>query len=540
MENVEGESASHSDPGNSNKFAKPSVNSTGSSARVRRPSVNSIGSELFGGFTRVGAGKKSFYQQSSNLDRILAQSRDSLGDASDLSEIHDGRTRLAASDIFDSAMGFFIVLNVIVIGVSCDLEPQWRGWTFIDMAFAAIFLFEVLIKNFTMTPRVYFFGPDKYWHVFEIMLVVFAILEVVITLSMEAQENTVQGFTIFRTLRLLRATRIARLCRLALFQELTILIKGTLGGVRILAWSSILLAIPLYSVALLFYETLGDSQDTGHGAESFSSVRLSFFTLFRCVIGSDCNDNEGRPIFALVAAYYGWVYGLLYGVLIFFMTLGLFNVIAAIFVENVVLGAKTSAQLVRRQKLRDRAFQAAKFGELVELFLSADARTHSNNGNWVTATPSTANRNEFAKGLSVEEMIERGKDFLITPELFELCRADTAFGEILSDLDVADDEQIDLFETLDVDRSGAIDMEELVDGISKLRGDARRSDVVGVNLKLQVIHKDMLAQFEEVSKAMKHFVKGVYVQQVLSGRHPSTKRRTQSVITDITPASGAI
>merc|ERR1712228_515227 len=43
-------------------------------------------------------------------------------------------------------------------------------------------------------------------------------------------------------------------------------------------------------------------------------------------------------------------------------------------------------------------------------------------------------------------------------------------------------DQLDLFETLDVDGGGTIDLEELIIGISKLRGEARRSDVVGVKL----------------------------------------------------------
>merc|ERR1712113_634610 len=99
---------------------------------------------------------------------------------------------------------------------------------------------------------------------------------------------------------------------------------------------------------------------------------MSFFTLFRCVMGGDCAENAGRPIFLEVTTIYGWWYGLIYCALVFFMTMGLFNVIGAIFVENVVTGAKTSNQLVKRQRLRDKVFFADKIHELLWLIIEID------------------------------------------------------------------------------------------------------------------------------------------------------------------------
>merc|ERR1712083_134016 len=70
----------------------------------------------------------------------------------------------------------------------------------------------------------------------------------------------------------------------------------------------------------------------------------------------------------------------------------------------------------------------------------------------------------------------------LTPEFFDELRTYSEFQEILRDLDIADEDQLDLFDTLDVDGGGTIDLEELITGIAKLRGDARRSDIVGVGL----------------------------------------------------------
>merc|ERR1712032_644215 len=75
----------------------------------------------------------------------------------------------------------------------------------------------------------------------------------------------------------------------------------------------------------------------------------------------------------------------------------------------------------------------------------------------------------------------------ITPSFFDQLRSFKEFQDILRDLDIADEDQLDLFETLDVDGGGTIDLEEFVVGLSRLRGDPRRSDIVSVNLIVRSI-----------------------------------------------------
>merc|ERR1711972_1022584 len=75
-------------------------------------------------------------------------------------------------------------------------------------------------------------------------------------------------------------------------------------------------------------------------------------------------------------------------------------------------------------------------------------------------------------------------------------RTYSEFQDVLRDLDVSDEDQLDLFDTLDVDGGGTIDLHELILGIRKLRGDARRSDIVGVGLIVRSI-QSALTKFEE-------------------------------------------
>merc|ERR1719277_2522410 len=79
----------------------------------------------------------------------------------------------------------------------------------------------------------------------------------------------------------------------------------------------------------------------------------------------------------------------------------------------------------------------------------------------------------------------------MTPEIFNQMRNSTTVQRIFEELDIADDDQSKLFETLDVDGSGTVDLEELCSGISKLRGDACRSDIITINFMLQNMQSEM-------------------------------------------------
>merc|ERR1711920_11789 len=194
----------------------------------------------------------------------------------------------------------------------------------------------------------------------------------------------------------------------------------------------------------------------------------------------DCTTYDGRPVFVLVSTHYGWVYGLLYCVVSLFMTFGLFNVIVAIYIENTMAAAKFNDEHQKRQRLLDKQMFTEKATQLVEFI-------------WRVNTPD-ASSGRKAMTLNEVSLID------LTPDFFEELRKYTEFQDILRDLDIADEDQLDLFDTLDVDGGGTIDLEELITGIAKLRGGARRSDIVGVGL---VVRSVQLAFNEFQDTAMK-------------------------------------
>lgn len=387
------------------------------------------------------------------------------------------------ASFFDMVMGGVIILNTITIGLSCDIGRTWDGWLYVDAAFAALFSFEAAAKMFVNGMSAFFAGPKRNWNVFELILVMFAVLEVTLSFVQKMQpvgaRDGVLDLNLFRVLRLIRITRVLRVCRLQVFGELMMMINGAIGGVRTLGWAIVLISVPIYMAGLVLRETLGNSAGDGDGAESFADLGQAMFTIFRCVVGGECSQRDGKPIFVLVSSSYGWGFGALYIVVMILMYFGLFNVITAIFVENTVAAAKTKE---RKEK-------------------------------WKNLTTTTqclvqAMWNQYClwKGRKVKIVFEDDLDEMLQMEITqdfweEMCN-NFQFQDFLRDLDIADEDRQDLFNILDVDGGGTIDLEELVTGIGLLRGDPRRSDILQLNILVRTTMQTCKDFFEEMTDAM--------------------------------------
>merc|ERR1711920_630931 len=92
---------------------------------------------------------------------------------------------------------------------------------------------------------------------------------------------------------------------------------------------------------------------------------------------------------------------------------------------------------------------------------------------------------------STEEMFEQTAGIEITPDIWHAIVEHPGAKEIFHDLEVADDDIINMFEVLDSDHSGTIDLGELVEGIAKLRGEARRSDIAAMFFMIKSLQSEM-------------------------------------------------
>jgi len=362
--------------------------------------------------------------------------------------------------LLDLVMSLIVVLNTMVIGISTDVHRSWKGWIVFDVFFALCYLSEFVVKIRLGGIRRFFCGQEIAMNMFDTGLLILAWVEVVFALVFGGRS----GASVLRLFRLVRITKVLRVCRLGMFADLLMMINGAIGSFKTLLYSVFLITVPLYVVSLFFHELLSEYSDEHLGAEEFGSLSLTIFNIFRCIIANECTNREGKPIFLRIVENYGWQYGLTYCFTVTFMTFGLFNVIVAIYVENIVTAAKFNSRQSKRKRLLDKDYFNDKCLELLRIVYEVQKRSG--------AEPS-------------------GADVCITPELLEQLFLKEDFTTILHDLDIADEDMIDLFETLDVNANGEVDMEELIIGLARLRGEFRRSDIIGVSLICRLMQEGM-------------------------------------------------
>merc|ERR1719162_973152 len=107
----------------------------------------------------------------------------------------------------------------------------------------------------------------------------------------------------------------------------------------------------------------------GEAYEEFSTMGAAMFTLFRCFTDG-CTAYNGTPLQERLRMEIGIVWMLAYIMVILFVTIGIFNLIMAIFIDNVVtahiqrkqqqLGESSEVMLVRINEVIAKRFEIVR------------------------------------------------------------------------------------------------------------------------------------------------------------------------------------
>merc|ERR1739848_687844 len=155
--------------------------------------------------------------------------------------------------------------------------------------------------------------------------------------------------SLFRVGRLVKLARVVRLFQSALFKDLFPMVLGLVEGVQTLFWSLLLYLLVVYVVALICRSTLATTNSDVVN-DHFNSVSRSFFTVFRCSFG-DCSTKTGVPLFEQLDGPVDYYTHASYMFVLFVITVGISNVIAAIFVESAMQSANKSEAAKRAERL---------------------------------------------------------------------------------------------------------------------------------------------------------------------------------------------
>jgi hypothetical protein len=381
----------------------------------------------------------------------------------------------------DTVMGGVIILCALCIGISMDSDKS-VAWIVVDLAFSVVFVLELLTKVQMFGLLHHYCGPSKYSNIFDSLLIFIDLLQLMIQHTLPdmvgSGMNDKPSASLLRMIRLCRLVRLLRLLRSPIFKDLFVMTAGMIGGATTLIASIFLFAIFVYVVSIVFRELFG-RQDYDNVKPYFDSVPRAMFTVFRCSFG-DCATKGGVPIFEWVHEHYGATHSFLYCLLVFIVTIGLFNVISAIFVESTMSAAAANEQQMKKDRMADQNLWNSRISIMTLCLLEASDKIIS------------------------KDNIDKELAWMVTqtigPEMFSKWIEDKRVMRALEDLDIHPDDHARLFDILDADNTGSMSVNEILDGIMRLRGDPRRSDIVCVDLMVRSIQRQCQFACEGVSR----------------------------------------
>jgi len=400
----------------------------------------------------------------------------------------------------ESVGGCAILLSVLVLGIHInrpydprDIDNQFPWVPIFEAVFLLWFSLELLLKIRRRGMQWVFFGPIWYWHMFDLACAVTGIVTMLIVVARRvgvASETFGGRYAILaRVVRLARVARLFRLLRFRCLGELRAMVEGVVAGCRVLFWAIVMLLVFIYVLALFVMVVLQHSEqerDISEEAQiyldqqSFGTVFWSMFTLFRCFTG-DCSAFDGTPLHLHISKFYGYPFMVLYVLFYLFVTIGMFNLVTATYLDNAI-------DFSNKRRQREREENAGEMeGRLRQLIcdLSQRERPRPRKSG---IRRRLARLFSWCRPQSRKRMCERSvidPTLTINKQCFDTWLEDAQMLDLLDDMDIGTANRADLFHVLDSDMSGSLQLNELIEGLMKLRGPAEKCDVVATLLAVK-------------------------------------------------------
>jgi len=408
-------------------------------------------------------------------------------------------------------VALLIIGNGVMIGFQTEpAHQEWTGWIYFEMSFAFVLWMEIAFRMRLLRCRQYWCGPERYWNWFDILLAGTGFSDIVLQLA-SGQEAEIGGTGLLRFCRLIRLVRIVKVFRIKILKDLRLMIRGLIAGIKTLSLAFLLLFAVLYVIAGFATISFGTDEKTiAIGlAGYFKNIPATMFTAFRCFNG-ECVTDSGQPIPSLLAEEFGLPFILSYVGSYMLVTMGIFNVILAVYVDITMRAAKENDIQTAEAYARESIRIARTTRELLKRFVAAyhafcdmeENGTPNHHGS-LKKLPSAA--------LLTEDLMT---DVAISKELFLLVIQDKKIQRLMDELDLPPD-RANLFEVIDADGSGTLQMAELLHGLLKIRGEVNKSDTVASYLATKAC-QSMVQELKEESLKTVLEMRAKLYQQMLT------------------------
>jgi len=352
------------------------------------------------------------------------------------------------------------------LGLDNDID-RWGQQTenifsALEYVFTGIFLIELAL-NLYVFRRQYF---SDLFNVTDCLIVSVTTFEAFVLQPLAADMQNISFLRLLRIAKMFRSLKVFRM--LGIFDSLSTLIATILHSTWSLLGSLVImfamvLMCSIFLCSALHEFVVDEAADIATRTwvnSLFGSGDKSLYTVFEMTF-SGCWPNYASRVVKDVSPFYAGFFALY----VTFVIFGLVRIISALFLRDTMQKAARDADIIIRERMK-KTRQTKK--ELKELFSRGNA---SHDGQ-----------------LSLQEL----------DVLLRLPKVQLWLGELGID---ASDAEV-LFELLDHNGDGSICLNEFVEGISKLRGEARSQDLVpmiGMIRRLFGQSKEILQAVEQVA-----------------------------------------
>jgi len=360
---------------------------------------------------------------------------------------------VANSIYFKLASVVAIIANSIYIGIRANRQvtdsyqqlnsmQDEMGWLVTDIVFIVWFAVELVVRG--LDEQVLFLTGENYgWNAFDVVLLLSSILDIFI-----AGNSNLAFLRIFRVFRLLRIARVVRAVKF--LRSLRTLIFSVLHSFPSLMWALLMIGIVVYIFAIIFvgaatgYFRDADRADSNYVTDS-KDMNDHFGSIFKCMVSLFCAISGGNDWYLYAQTLQqiggGGAWFLLFVFYVAVCTIGILNVVTGIFVDSAVC-TRTEDEVVEHW----REDQQRTSEEVRKIFMAADL--------------------DMSGTMTLEELMAQLEDPWVKA--------------YFSGLDVDPNEARIIFTLMDMDQDGVIGIDEFVDGIMKLKGNAKSVDVMAM------------------------------------------------------------
>eukprot|EP00927_Polykrikos_kofoidii_P075021 TRINITY_DN7107_c0_g1_i2.p1 TRINITY_DN7107_c0_g1~~TRINITY_DN7107_c0_g1_i2.p1 ORF type:complete len:692 (+),score=154.05 TRINITY_DN7107_c0_g1_i2:26-2077(+) len=450
------------------------------------------------------------------MDLLALESTDDAEEEEEFVEVHepaepgmlahflDELSHFVGSSRYDIMVVTLIAANAVWIGVEtqyqalCLCSTMPPAFTVVDLIFLFGFVTEVGVRIF-VDGMAFFTGAHWEMHVFDLIVVVMQAWDEMLKAELIAGNSTSHGIVSFvRVFRLCRVLRVGKV--LTVVGPLRTLIVSITVSLSFIASALAVMLLLTYTVGNLLtdlvtrhrmYEmTLGMEfgKEEDELVEMYGTLDRSIITLFQTI-------TDGMPwkeaVTPLANRMSRW-FILVYIAYVSFAVLALMNVITGIFVDTAVNFAEEDKKLTLLHQIR----------EVFELFTQ-----------------------------------DHGYDATITREEFRQFLEQDDMQIYLQAVGITREEGGTLFDLLDDDESGEVDLVEMVRGCMNLYGSARKIDMANNMRQCRVIKRDLQA-LENTNALLVGIVAKLHESLVLQGG-PRSSRISSSDAELVTSTSSA-